>query len=112
MDLKEQMLKGIRMKQITVYKFLDRNKDILCGYYVAMDKTGNWKLYGSEPEVNKWFDEWILHSDTVFDLSGFSIAPFDGDWKDSLIKIADYQKDKNKLADSNSENRVYKKEAE
>ena len=32
------------MKQITIYEFLERNKDILCGDYVAMDKTGNWKL--------------------------------------------------------------------
>lgn len=75
------------MKQITIYEFLERNKDILCGDYVAMDKTGNWKLYGSEPEYRKWWDEWVLHSDIVFDLSGFSIAPFDGDWKDSLIRV-------------------------
>lgn len=75
------------MKQITIHEFLEINKDILCGDYVAMDKTGNWKLYGSEPEASKWWNEWILHSDTVFDLSGFSIAPFDGDWKDSLIKV-------------------------
>lgn len=75
------------MKQITIYEFLDRNSDILCGDYVATDKTGNWKLYGSEPEVRKGWDEWLLHSDTIFYLSGFSIAPFDGDWKDSLIKV-------------------------
>lgn len=75
------------MKQITIYEFLDRNSDILCGDYVATDKTGNWKLYGSEPEYCKWLDDWILHSDTIFYLSGFSIAPFDGDWKDSLIKV-------------------------
>ena len=75
------------MKQITIYEFLDRNNDILCGDYVAMDKTGDWKLYGSEPEYCKGLDEWLLHSDTVFDLSGFSIAPFDGGWKDSLIKV-------------------------
>ena len=81
------------MKQITIYEFLERNKDILCGYYVAMDKTGDWKLYGSEPEARKEWNEWLLHSDTVFDLSGFSIAPFDGDWQDSLIKI-EYKEEK------------------
>ena len=42
------------MKQITIYEFLERNKDILCGYYVAMDKTGDWKLYGSEPEALRY----------------------------------------------------------
>ena len=75
------------MKQITIYEFLDRNNDILFGDYVAMDKTGDWKLYGSEPEARKLWNEWLLHSDTAFDLSGFNIAPFDGDWQDSLIKV-------------------------
>lgn len=79
------------MQKITIYKFLERNKDILCGDYVAMDKTGDWKLYGSEPESVEWCDKWLAHSDTVFDLSGFSISPFEGNWKDSLIKI-EYKK--------------------
>lgn len=70
------------MKQITIYEFLERNKDIIKDGWVAMDKDGAWDWYDIKPHIddNVWFGDFG-------DLYCFNIAPFDGDWKDSLIKV-------------------------
>ena len=70
------------MKQITIYEFLERNKDIIKGNYVAYEPKVGWLVFREKPTsyVYEWFGG-IMISDS------FNIAPFDGDWKDSLIKV-------------------------
>lgn len=76
-------------KKITIDEFLERNKDIICGNYVAMNKDGEWVLYGSEPEYRDGWDIWLAHSNTIFHnfLDAFNIAPYQGDWKESLRRV-------------------------
>lgn len=74
------------MKQITIYEFLEKHKDALIGYkFVSYDK--GWWAYKEEPEAGD--SCWIVEPINMACLSPFDseIAPFDGDWKDSLIKI-------------------------
>ena len=73
------------MKQITIYEFLKRNKEMLTGFICAgYDKFG-WWLFKEEPEA---FDYWCLDLEKCCHLNTIAnIAPFDGDWKDSLIKV-------------------------
>jgi hypothetical protein len=70
------------MKQITIYEFLERNSDIIRGNYVAYEPIAGWLVFREKPKccVYEWFGGNMI-SDT------FNIAPFDGDWKDSLIKV-------------------------
>lgn len=71
------------MKQITIYDLLP----VLKRGWVSMDKDGQWWWFRKKPTTylklgchdNKK-SEWSR-------LNCFNIAPFDGDWKDSLIKI-------------------------
>lgn len=83
------------MKQITIYEFLKINKDIIKGRYLTCDKDGEWCQHMTKPHIGKYeYDEdpkdireWWT-SKTAFPISiFFNIAPFDGDWKDSLIKV-------------------------
>ena len=75
------------MNQITIYELLP----LLRKGYVAMDKDGTWCWYTFRTSHNdfswgfnaNFMDEYICLSDT------FSIAPFDGDWKDSLMKCGE-----------------------
>lgn len=70
------------MKQITIYEFLETTKGIIENGYVAFD--GVWYWYGDEPE---WVDGGWENQCRCCLLGCFNIAPFDGDWKDSLIKV-------------------------
>lgn len=76
--------RGDQMKQITIYEFLKKNKDILEDGWVAMDKNGGWFWYDIKPYLDD--NEWWNNEKTC-GLFCFNIAPFDGDWKDSLIKV-------------------------
>ena len=79
------------MKQITIYDLLP----LLKNGYVAMDRDGTWKWFSHKPhkvgefvwgEVTYW--ECYHHNcEGSFLTRAFDIAPFDGDWKDSLIKV-------------------------
>lgn len=69
------------MKQITIYDLLPLLQD----GYVAMDKSGFWYWYGIMPTQEKYC--WMGKLDTIKLQRIFNIAPFDGDWKDSLIKV-------------------------
>lgn len=79
------------MKQITIYDLLP----LLKKGWVAMDDYGGWYWYEDEPTIQKLVydggNKEVCHwnnSGELFDLSElFNIAPFDGDWKDSLIKV-------------------------
>ena len=70
------------MKQITIYEFLKRNSDIIKGNYVVYEPDAGWLVFIGKPECcdNGWFA-----GNMISDI--FNIEPFDGDWKDSLIKV-------------------------
>lgn len=79
------------MKQITIYDLLP----LLKSGYVAMDDYGRWYWYEDEPTFQKFVYDggnkevclWN-NSSELSDLSKlFNIAPFNGDLKDSLIKV-------------------------
>lgn len=78
------------MKQITIYDLLP----LLRRGWVAMDECGAWYWYDDEPTIQKFVygeNKETYHwnnSGDLFELSElFNIAPFDGSWKDSLIKV-------------------------
>lgn len=77
--------KGIQMKQVTIYEFLKINKDVIKDGYVAMDENCSWWWFEEKPDIDG--NEWWEVSAKLRDLSCFNITPFDGDWKDSLIKV-------------------------
>lgn len=97
------------MKQITIYELLP----LLKKGWVAMNKDKSWNWFNDCPKNEYPWQGWYGRIGTQeTSLCCFNIEPFGGDWKDSLINVEDYQKDTNKLADSNSKNRVYKKGVE
>lgn len=69
------------MKQITIYDLLP----LLKKGYVAMDEDAGWFWYDRLPDILD--NEWWNVGKKVSNLDCFNIAPFDGDWKDSLIKV-------------------------
>ena len=78
------------MKQITIYDLLP----FLKSGWVAMDENDGWYWHEDEPTIQKFVyggNKETYHwnnSGDLFDLAElFNIAPFDGDWKDSLIKV-------------------------
>ena len=76
------------MKQITIYEFLERNKDILCEGHVFFHKYYGWQYCGSwQYEKPKIIDDNWYCDDYASSLIGFNIEDWDGDWKDSLIKV-------------------------
>ena len=80
------LCKEEKMKQITIYDLLP----LLKKGYVAMDNNGNWWWYKSKPRVSKRYKSWKAVNGQNMKLNTFEkkdISPFDGDWKDSLIKV-------------------------
>ena len=75
------------MKQITIYDLLP----LLNDGYVAMDEDGDWFWYWKKPIIFEDSDKWMPYKATSkvekIPEQLFDIAPFDGDWKDSLIKV-------------------------
>ena len=68
------------MKQITIYDLLP----LLNKGYVFFD--GSWSFSDIKPEYCEGCQQWEgVYSIDISLL--FNIAPFDGDWKDSLIKV-------------------------
>lgn len=76
------------MKQITIYDLLPLLKS---DGWVAMDKDGQWVFFTEKPRLSEAFFMWNRATDNcgIYHLQKwvFNIAPFDGDWKDSLIKV-------------------------
>lgn len=78
----ENKERGAQMKQITIYEFLKRNADIMNAEYVAYDSIFGWSTFCKKPSFGRiGWDGGISIKDD------FRITPFDGDWKDSLIKV-------------------------
>lgn len=72
------------MKQITIYDLLP----LLKKGWVAMDSSGEWWWFEFEPHKTIK-DQWLMNAlGLLGSLSNmFNIEPFDGSWKDSLIKV-------------------------
>lgn len=72
------------MNQITIYELLP----LLRQGFVAMDKDKIWWWYDEEPSQRTRC--WCNNGYIFYDLNQmFNIAPFDGDWKDSLIECGE-----------------------
>lgn len=72
------------MKQITIYDLLP----LLKPGWVAMDDNKRWWWYNVMPAPK--YGIWIVKiQDECSLLSEFNIAPFDGDWKDSLMECGE-----------------------
>lgn len=69
------------MKQITIYDILH----LLRKGWVAMDKNGDWCWYMRKPTPSFALNLWGGMQPTKLSFL-FNIAPFDGDWKDSLME--------------------------
>lgn len=57
--------------------------------YVACDPNGVWVWYRLKPDANNFYVQWLparVGSGETMELWGFDIAPFSGDWKDSLME--------------------------
>lgn len=70
------------MNQIKIYDLLPR----LRPGFVAMEKNGIWYWYDHEPVPDNTGIWVFLSGGDLYELSAFNIAPFDGDWKDSLME--------------------------
>lgn len=70
------------MNQIKIYDLLPR----LRPGYVAMEKNGIWYWYDHEPVPDNTGIWMFLSGGELYELSAFKIEPFEGDWKDSLMK--------------------------
>lgn len=74
------------MKRITIYELLP----LLKSGWVAMNKDRKWKWHYRKPKTTRWYT-WLSNLKSYNEFSNlsycFNIAPFDGDWKDSLIKV-------------------------
>lgn len=79
------------MKQITIYDLIP----LLENGWVAFD-NGNWWWYIVKPTASKRLNGWLSKNSKYIKLNTFEkkdIKPFDGDWKDSLIKIEHKEED-------------------
>lgn len=74
-------------KQITIYDLLP----LLKKGWVAMDDNGRWWWYIEKPKPLKAYKMWQNQPNNdytcISTIEKKDIAPFDGDWKDSLIKV-------------------------
>ena len=71
------------MKQITIYDLIP----LLKNGWVAMDWDGSWWWFDYKPTIDKDSLQWQDFSNKSEKIGGFNIAPFDGSWEDSLIKV-------------------------
>lgn len=75
------------MKQIKIEQLLP----LLKSGWVACNSNGSWRWFKYKPKCRQRFGLWDTEyerNEAYFSpLTAFRIAPFDGDWKDSLIKV-------------------------
>ena len=77
------------MNQITIYDLLP----LLKNGWVACNSNGSWRWCKYKPQCRQifglWNTEYERNESYFASLTAFRIAPFDGDWKDSLIKCGE-----------------------
>ena len=75
------------MKKITIYDLLP----LLKKGWVAMDENVSWFWHENKPKIEYDVDcggIWSPHKGLSSEIPYcFNIAPFEGSWKDSLIKV-------------------------
>ena len=80
------------MKQITIDDLIP----FLKKGWVAMDKNGRWVFYTAKPRLAEDYFMWVRAKDScgLYHLPKwvFNIAPYQGDWKDSLIRVKNRHK--------------------
>lgn len=57
--------------------------------FLAMNGDGVWSWYRLKPDADTFYGQWLparVGPGETMELWGFNIAPFDGDWKDSLME--------------------------
>lgn len=69
------------MKKITIYDLIPLLKD----GWVAMDADGKWNWHYDLPTIYQGVFGNMLSRVEIY--RAFNIALFDGDWRDSLIKV-------------------------
>lgn len=78
------------MKQMTIYEFLERNKDVLYEGHAYWDEYNGWNYCPSylyeKPKPKEGNRTWYCN-DCGYHLGCFNIEDWDRDWKDSLIKV-------------------------
>ena len=81
---------GCEMKQITIYELLP----LLKKGWVAYSPNGHWNWYNKKPDLfgNFWLSQLFDYPEPIKPFM-FNIAPFDGDPKDSLIKVEHKEED-------------------
>ena len=77
----------MKWNQITIYELLP----LLRKGYVAKGGMGHWTWFSKKPTPhNDWRCYVPDRSDDDFNfINMFNIAPFDGDWKDSLMECGE-----------------------
>lgn len=74
-------------KQITI----DELMPFLKKGWVAMDEDGTWLWYEKKPTIHEEMPIWKMSGPVwhFIDMADcfYPLAPFKGDWKDSLIKV-------------------------
>ena len=55
--------------------------------WVAMDRDGTWKWYAKKPKVWEGSKNWMDKAFSYEYFYQFNIAPYQGDWKESLRRI-------------------------
>lgn len=80
------------MNQITIYELLPLLKDGWC----VFTRNGTWLFYKHKPEIKSCInffgnvvERWQAENFGVNLSEMFNIAPFDGDWKDSLMECGE-----------------------
>lgn len=69
-------------KQITIYNLLP----LLPKGFAVNDTLGKWWWCSKKPHAYEY--NWSYPKGAVFiEIIPFNIAPFDGDWKDSLMEV-------------------------
>ena len=95
-------------KSITIEQLLP----LLKKGWVAMDKNGRWVFYTAKPRLAEDYFMWVRAKDScgLYPLPKwvFNIAPFDGDWKQSLRRVVNSQKDTKNVVNSKTKKRVHK----
>ena len=71
-------------KTITIDEFLERNSDIMIDEYVAYDPEWGWLTFKEKPTFMTPAIGWSAGL-CLEDM--FNIAPYQGDWKESLRRV-------------------------
>lgn len=77
----------MKNKQITIYELLP----LLRKGWLAMDESGMWAWYDNKPQADLGYWDVVKDDLECYEYvclsQALNIAPFDGDWRDSLMEV-------------------------